>query len=246
MTATGLINHKYHVYDGSDTKNCENVNRAQWTYNAGALLLGAANMYNCTDGSDLWGARTWGLLQGMDVFFKNSVMQEIACEPSSTCNVDQLSFKAYLSRWMAATIKMAPFTHDTVMSYLRPSAEAAAKQCSSGSNSRQCGISWTTRSPWDDYTGVGQQMSALEVIQSNLIDQVPGPFTSNTGGTSKGDRISGHSKTHSIMPPTAKDKIGAGFLTSAVMVIFLRCGWWMIKERSLKSGSIADLGHSIA
>lgn len=234
MTAAGLINHEYHVYDGTDSKTCEKVNRAQWTYNTGALLLGAANMYNYTDGSGLWGARTWGLLQGADVFFKNNIMQEIACESSSTCNVDQLSFKAYLSRWMAATTKVAPFTYDAVMAYLRPSAEAAAKQCSGGSNGKQCGISWTTRSQWDSYTGVGQQLSALEVIQSNLIDQVAGPFTSNTGGTSNGDRTLEHSKTHSIMPPTAGDKIGAGFLTSAVMIIFLRCGWWMVKERHSK------------
>lgn len=32
-------------------------------------------------------------------------MTEVACEPVDLCDVGQQSFKAYLSRWMAATTK---------------------------------------------------------------------------------------------------------------------------------------------
>jgi mannan endo-1,6-alpha-mannosidase len=231
MVSAGLVDDKYNVYDGSDTRNCEKINRLQWTYNAGSLLLGAANMYNYTNGSDLWGARTWGLLQGTSLFFKNNIMQEISCELSEACNVDQRSFKAYLSRWMAATTKVAPFTYDTVMSYLGPSAAAAAKQCSGGSNGKTCGLSWTSGSEWDGSDGVGQQMAALEVIQSNLLQHIAGPVTSKTGGTSNGDNLLSTERpgVHGIEPATTGDKIGAGFLTTAVIVIYIGCSWWMIK-----------------
>jgi hypothetical protein len=59
-------------------------------------------------------------------------MYEVACETINTvgnCDVDQQSFKAYLARWMAGTAKMCPWTHDTIMAYLKPSAMAAAAQC---------------------------------------------------------------------------------------------------------------------
>jgi mannan endo-1,6-alpha-mannosidase len=229
MTSVGLINYEHHVYDGIDTKNCHEVNRAQWTYNAGALLLGAANLYNYT-GSDLWGARTWGLLQGLEVFFENNIMEEITCEPTQTCNVDQLSFKAYLSRWMAATTKIAPFTNDTIMSYLGPSAAAAAKQCSGSPNGNMCGISWTSGSDWDGSSGVGQQMAALEVVQSILLHQATDPVTSTTGGTSKGGGIlaTERHRLDIIRPATTGDKIGAGILTTVVIVTFIGGLWWII------------------
>lgn len=45
--AVGLIDSSYKIYDGTDdTMNCTQVNHIQWSYNAGAYLLGAANMYN--------------------------------------------------------------------------------------------------------------------------------------------------------------------------------------------------------
>ena len=75
---------------------------------------------------------------------------------------------------MAATTKVAPWTHDTIMPLLQTSAQAAATSCSGGDTGTACGMRWTTGN-WDGSQGVGEQMSALEVIQSNLIDFVPGP-----------------------------------------------------------------------
>lgn len=60
-------------------------------------------------------------------FFKDTIMVEVACEQSRNCNIDQQTFKAYLSRWMAATVKVAPWSHDTIMPLIRSSATAAAK-----------------------------------------------------------------------------------------------------------------------
>lgn len=122
-------------------------------------------------------------------------MYEAACEHNApgaplSCNVDQRSFKAYLSRWMAATTQLAPWTADVILPLLRSSALAAAQSCSGGSDGVTCGNKWWTEG-WDGIYGVGEQMSALEVIQSNLIAQAMGPLSDATGGTSKGDAGAG-------------------------------------------------------
>lgn len=230
--AVKLIDSNYYVYDGSDdTINCTRIDRIQWTYNAGTYLLGAANMYNYTNGSGIWKQRVDSILAGIDVFFKDNVMWEAACEGVNRCDVDQQSFKAYLARWMAATTKMAPYTYDTVMGKLGPSAAAAALQCSGGDNGRTCGMKWTQGSTWDGTWGVGQQMSALEVIQSNLIHQVAGPVTNSTGGTSKGNPNAGAKPAAAILevgPATTTDKAGAGFLTALFCLSLLGMFWCMI------------------
>ena len=151
-------------------------------------------------------------------------MVEIACEPQGTCNYDQPSFKAYLSRWMAAVTQIAPFTSDTIMPKLKTSAQGAAGQCSGGSNQQTCGRQWYS-STWDGKEGVGEQMSAMSIIQANLISKVAPPVTANKGGTSKGDPTAGsggdnptviHDPTAS-MKITAGDRAGAAILTALVL-----------------------------
>lgn len=45
--ASGLMSPDFHFFDGAHTTlNCNDINRVQWTYNAGVFLLGAASMYN--------------------------------------------------------------------------------------------------------------------------------------------------------------------------------------------------------
>ncbi|TVY14369.1 Mannan endo-1,6-alpha-mannosidase DCW1, partial [Lachnellula arida] len=111
----GLIDDNYNIFDGaSDTENCTSVTKLQWTYNAGIYLHGAANMYNFTKASPIWEERTAGILNASKIFFSNNIMTEQACEQLSTCDTDQLSFKAYLSSWLAATSLLAPFTTPTV------------------------------------------------------------------------------------------------------------------------------------
>ena len=188
-------------------------------------------MYNYTNGSKVWKQRVDGIMTGINVFFKDNVMQEVACETVYRCDVDQQSFKAYLSRWMAATTKMAPYTYDAVMAKLGPSAAAAALQCSGGDNGQTCGMKWTQGATWDGSYGVGQQMAALEVIQSNLIQHVSGPVTNSTGGTSKGNPNAGSSPTSTVLAPrpaTTTDQTGAGFLTVVVCASLAGMFWWMI------------------
>ncbi|KAH0541811.1 hypothetical protein FGG08_003766 [Glutinoglossum americanum] len=236
VESKGLVSSDFKFFDGTDVlQNCTTVNRIQWSYNAGVYLLGSATMYNITN-SDKWKNRTQGILDATSVFFSTSppdVMFEVACENINSCNVDQRSFKAYLARWMAAATKMAPFIEPIVVPKLRTSAQAAAAQCIGGPSSNTCGIKWTQGATWDGSTGVGEQMSALEVIQSTLINTVAPPVTAQKGGTSKGDPSAGSGGDNPmsvtpIEPVTTGDRVGAGFLTLLILVGVLGGAWWMI------------------
>lgn len=189
-------------------------------------------MKNQTSGSDIWKSRINGILNASDIFFKADIMTEVACEGPGTCDTDNFSFKAYLSRWMAASTKFAPFTYDLIMPRLKASALAAAAQCIGGTDGTTCGTKWTAGPKWDGASGVGQQMSALEVIQSNLITQATGPVTNSTGGTSKGNPSAGTGGTTDPTLPkssiTSKDRVGAGFLTTFVVVVLVGGVWWMV------------------
>lgn len=234
VSAIGLRSKDYHFYDGSDdTINCTQLNHIQWTYNAGVFMYGAAAMWNITE-SEVWKERLTGIIQGTDVFFHQEakdVMFEVACESNGKCDVDQRSFKAYLSRWMAATTQVAPWTAPMIMTRLRTSAVAAAKQCSGGEDGKTCGLKWTTNGVWDGFSGVGEQMSALEVVGSMLINQVPGPVTMKTGGTSKSNPAAGSDSSDEpirFADITTGDKAGAGFLTTLVLVGIIGGAWWMV------------------
>lgn len=102
-----------------------------------------------------------------------------------------------------------------------------------------CGTNWfantSSSSPttvtWDNTWGVGQQLCALEVIQSNLITKVRGPLTNVTGGTSEGDATAGSGGTKD---PTRMKKITQADRAGAVIVtIIVLAGWlggmiWLI------------------
>ncbi|CAG5141102.1 uncharacterized protein ALTATR162_LOCUS865 [Alternaria atra] len=177
----GLITDKYEVFDGTDDKtNCAKVtDETQWTYNNAMFLHGSAFMYDYTNGDSTWKERTSGFLDHAELLFfrpfENStdVMYEWACETGESgrhCNLDQQSFKAYLSRFIAKTAMVAPFTKDKIVPFLKASAVGAAESCSGGPDGATCGSKWYTGS-WDGTSGVGQQLSALEVTQALLMIQ---------------------------------------------------------------------------
>ncbi|KAJ4989471.1 glycosyl hydrolase family 76 [Stagonosporopsis vannaccii] len=175
--SVGMISDIYEVFDGVDDKtNCAAVaDKTQWTYNNAMFLHGSAFMYDVTNGASVWKDRVSGFLSHAELLFfsaveKDDIMYEWACETGvsgRTCNLDQQSFKAYLSRFMAKTAAVAPFTKDTITKYLTASAVGAAKSCSGGDNGVTCGSKWYTGS-WDGQAGVGQQLAALEVTQALL------------------------------------------------------------------------------
>ena len=161
-------------------------------------------------------------------------MVEIACEPTVTCNYDQPSFKAFLSRWMAATTQIAPFTANSLLPKLKTSAQGAAGQCV-GESGSTCGRQWYSTT-WDGKTGPGEQMSAMSAIQANLITKVAGPVSANTGGTSKSDPSAGgggdNPDSVTVNPSdsytiTTGDKAGAGILTALVLTSLVGMIFWI-------------------
>jgi mannan endo-1,6-alpha-mannosidase len=83
-------------------------------------------------GSDLWRNRVRGIITELNVFFEDDVIIEVTCEIEDTCNIDQQSFKAYLSRWMGYTVIVASWTRNSINLRLQASAMAAAAQCTGG------------------------------------------------------------------------------------------------------------------
>lgn len=256
MWDIGLIGHDYSVYDNSeaDQLNCTQIDRNRWSYNVATLLMGASTMFNYvriylhpkfswlrvvnkfqTNGDPIWQNRTQNLLtNAAGGFFPNGIMKE-GCEDNvkNPCNVDQRSFKAYLSRWMAATTQMAPFTYDTAIKLLTSSAKAAVAQCVGGDTGRMCGLKWDLNGTWDGTNGVGESLDALEVVLGTLIQEVKAPVTNTTGGTSQGDPTAGFNSTAAppgsyVEPPGKGDKVGAWVVTGAMVVFCVFAMFFMM------------------
>jgi mannan endo-1,6-alpha-mannosidase len=141
------------------------------------------------------------------------------------------SFKAYLLRWLASTIIVAPYTRELILPKLRASGIAAAKQCTGGDTGRKCGLQWTS-GKWDGTNGVGQEMAAMSALYVNLLplEEVKPPVTNSTGGTSQGNPNAGADSIHELeefREVKMKDKAGAGMLTAVVIIGFTGMLGWM-------------------
>ena len=200
MTGIGLISGGFNVFDGSDdTINCTGVDHDQWTYNNAVFIYGSAMLANISDESSPWANRTRGFLSAAGALFftpfpnATNVMFEAQCEKAYACDNDQYSFKAYLGRWLYATAKMLPELQSDILALMRPTAEAAATSCSGGTQQRTCGTEWWLPG-FGGAVGLGQQMSALEVIHGLLLDTVkpPGIAASTTSTTKE------HARKHML------------------------------------------------
>ena len=154
------------------------------------------------------------------------------CEQNNACDVDQHSFKAYLSRWMTACTQMAPFTADIINPLLLSSAKAATAQCVGAPTGNVCGLKWYNNGTWDGTAGVGQQMAALEVVLGTLVGQSTSAVTNSTGGTSPSNPTAGYNASsippgQVVTPPSKADKVGAWFLTALFSVAALYMWWFM-------------------
>ncbi|KAI0595481.1 glycoside hydrolase family 76 protein [Biscogniauxia sp. FL1348] len=231
VQSVGFMDSDYNIYDGAHVEtNCTDINRAQFSYNNGVYLLGAAYMYNYTNGDAKWEQRVTGLLDAtLKVFFPNDIAFEIACEEHMTCTTDMLSFKGYLHRWMSTMTQIAPFTASKILPVLQKSAQAAVNQCTGGSDGRTCGFGWASGA-FDGSVGAGQTMDALGAVSSLLIGQSEAPVTNSTGGTSVGDPNAGagsDSFTNELAPITTGDRAGAGILTALILGSAVGTFGWM-------------------
>jgi len=158
-------------------------------------------------------------------------MIEVACENNGKCDVDQRSFKAYLARWMAYTAIVAPWTRNQIDPLLKTSAQAAAKQCNAGNDQTSCGLRWVDNGKNDGSFGVGEQMAAMEIVQSLLYPTAPGPATQKVGGISVSNPDAGSNAPDvpvAFNNITTGDKAGASILTLLVLVAILVGAWWMV------------------
>lgn len=250
MWRIGLIDEAYNVYDSSeaDRLNCTQIGHNQWTYNAGTMLMGASTMYNYTNGSDLWRNRTAGLLNTIefDFFPNNSGVMKDICEEYNACNPDEKSFKAYLSRWMASSTQMAPFTYNQSYTLLLASAKAAAAQCNGGTSGKLCGQKWYQDGKWDGTDGPGQQMSALEAILGTLIKHTVAPLTNTTGGTSPSVPTAGYNSSDvppgSIVTPATKPGRAGGWILTAFVSVLALWTWVFMASDWFEDGKSTVAG----
>ncbi|CCH59173.1 hypothetical protein TBLA_0B03320 [Henningerozyma blattae CBS 6284] len=236
LTGVGYVNmdNAAEVYDGADiSENCTDITKYQWSYNNGCMLGGAAYMYNATNGSSIWETRVTQLLNGAKAyFFQDDIMYESACQTAKTCNNDQRSFKSLFSRMLGFTSVLVPSTRDIIDPLILASAQGAARTCNGGTDGHTCGLNWQA-STHDGYYGLGEQMSALEVIQNLLIHDRPAPYTSIDGGSSEGDANAGLNKTSknvlsNDLDIKTGDKVGAAILTAGVLAILVGGAIWML------------------
>ncbi|KAG9255669.1 glycoside hydrolase family 76 protein [Emericellopsis atlantica] len=215
------------LYDGAHVEdNCTKINKEEYSYNNAVYTLGAAYMYNYTNGSSKWEGRVSKLVDhGFSTFFPNDIAYEPQCETSKTCTTDMKSFKGYLHRWYATSTSVAPFLRDKVLPVLKTSAEASIKVCTGGDNGRQCGFSWAA-GQFDGIMGVGPQMNTLGAVSSLLITETHGTVSKTTGGSSKGDPTAGGEDTTTTKITTA-DRAGAGILTFLVLGSSVSLFGWM-------------------
>ncbi|KAJ5420175.1 Six-hairpin glycosidase [Penicillium sp. CMV-2018d] len=231
-----LVNNKtWNVADSTQMANdCADSGNYQWTYNYGTYLMGAAYMYNFTNGDEKWKKPVDGLLgKTLKSFFPNGdVFEDITCEPIKKCNFNEILFKGLTSSWLAFTALLVPDTAAQIKPKLASSAMAAAKSCT-GNNNNSCGITWY-QNKWDGSTGMEQEISATNVFLANMINfdtGTFGPVTSKTGGSSTSDPNAGEGKSGDSdkeKPITTGDKAGASILT--LIFVF---GWagtmaWMM------------------
>ncbi|KAI1340384.1 glycoside hydrolase family 76 protein [Xylariaceae sp. FL0016] len=231
VQSVGLMDANYNIYDGAHVENnCTDINRAQFSYNNAVYLLGAAYMYNYTNGDQKWETALNGLIDStLKVFFPNNIAFEIACEEHMTCTTDMLSFKGYVHRWMTIMTQVAPFTAEKVLPVLQTSAKAAVAQCTGGSDQHTCGFGWASGA-FDGSVGAGQTMDVLGAVSALLVGQAKVPYTNATGGTSAGDAnagVGGDTLGNKPIPITTGDRAGAGILTALVLASAVGTFGWM-------------------
>lgn len=232
MIGIGLITEGEYafVYDGASiTNNCSDIVKLQWTYNQGLLMAGSAYLYNYTE-EDIWLNRTKTYLASSSVFFNNSVLYEAACQNSNNCNTDQRSFKAFFSRFLGLTAQLVPSTFDHIYKLIDASARAASNSCSGGTDGNTCGLDWS-HSGWDGYYGLGEQMSALEIMQNLRIGHRPAPYTNSSGGTSHGSGAAGTETSSTNLSPlniTSGSKAGAAIITCIIAFSIIGSATWLL------------------
>lgn len=210
--SVGLIDKSGNVFDGTDANtNCTSIDHVQWTQTAGAYLQGTAFLANVSRTKTNDGYTSLLASRSLAVFAdtaENStdsgIITEVACLPQKSCNLDQKAFIASFARSLArardlAHASLLPVTLQSINTTLRASAEGAAASCSGGSNNTACGQDYTV-GMFDGNTGLGQELSALEVILANLPGKALRTAANSTVTTSTSGSTGSTNSTNSAAP----------------------------------------------
>lgn len=221
---------KIDLHDGANVEhNCTDLTTHKWSYTYGIVTAGCAYMYNHTN-DEKWLDRTKKLVEASKYFFKDNIMQETTCQQTNNCNTDQRTFRSLFSRCLGLTASMAPSTNSTIFEWLQTSANHAAQSCSGGTDHVTCGEDWS-HNGWDNKYGLGEQMSALEVMMAVIMHDYPKPYKASSGGTAQSEPESGLDTQDKVnqnkIHVKTKDKAGAGILTAIVLLILLAGSVWM-------------------
>jgi mannan endo-1,6-alpha-mannosidase len=230
-TATvGFIDEDWNVFDGaSTTENCSSINRIQFSAFAGTYVSGVAHMYNISSADTTWKSALDGLLnRTLDVFFPDGVLSEIACESQNTCNMDTKAYKGILAHSLVDTIQMAPYTSQIILPKLTSSAKAAAKAC----NGDVCPEVWNGKASTNVTSGVGEQLSALSVVQGLLVkDAAVGESSANSTSTSTGSSTNPSSTTSGSAAPASTNSavvVGAVAAKMGMLTAGLASMAWLL------------------
>ncbi|KAH8690690.1 putative mannan endo-1,6-alpha-mannosidase DCW1 precursor [Talaromyces proteolyticus] len=216
--------------------NCTSPDHTRWSYNYGAYLMGAAYMYNYTNGSETWLGPVNGLTNSTLSTFAsatyNNTLADWECETTEVCNNNEIIFKGLVAGWLAFTAIVVPSTYNTIMPTLKTSAESAADACT-GYGNNTCGVRWSIKS-WDGWIGLEESMSATNIFWANLVPYniTSGPVTSTTGGnsTSNPGAGTGDNTGNMYQAPaiTTADKAGAGILTALYAAGIIGGVYWLV------------------
>ncbi|KAJ5632753.1 Mannan endo-1-6-alpha-mannosidase DCW1 [Penicillium lividum] len=231
-TTTPLLsNSTWNVADSTQMDDgCTSQGNTQWSYNYGTYLMGAAYMYNITNGTEqaAWETRVNGLLKRtLNKFAPDSnggILEEFVCEPSEECNNNEVLFKGLVSSWLAFTAMLVPSTWDTILPKLQTSASAAALSCT-GHDNNTCGVRWYL-STYDGYMTMEQEISATNVFVANLIAfEKSAPVTSTTGGNSTSDVTAGDNDTAATTTETSSTITSGSRAGAGILTVVLVSGW---------------------
>ncbi|CRG84923.1 Putative mannan endo-1,6-alpha-mannosidase C970,02 [Talaromyces islandicus] len=225
--SVGLLDSNYSVYDIVDiSDDCKVASKLMFTANFGPYLSTAAIQYNSTSGSSVWKSRLDGVLsRASSLFFYNNtdIMFEAVCETTQTCNEDMTSYKTVLARALGDVATFAPYQETIVTPKIQGSATAAAKQCSGTSDKDTfCNFSWLSSQADDEFTNLGSQISALQIVLANL-DR---PQLASANQTSPGDAsgTTGPSSTSTGAPSSTQSTTATPTTGVGNRVVGSMCG----------------------
>jgi len=159
FNASGMINNQHLINDGL-TNTCKNNGQPTWTYNQGVVLGGLSSLYQIMNDKDYLVTATQIAEATMTLMSPKGILQE-SCEPSKSCDGDQVQFKGIFMRNLAYLYQSTQSS--SISSYIKANAQSIWSNDRSGSS---LGLYWN--GPFDS-ADAARQSSALDALNAALV-----------------------------------------------------------------------------